>query len=86
MIQLPDTFPEAVGLALKEWRERKGLTQVQAADRAQVSQPAFSRFERGMVCPSLEVVHRLMGTDGAAALLRRAGKFMAARRAAEEIE
>jgi len=72
MISLPDTFAEAVGLALKEWRTTHAVTQVEAAKRAEVSQPTLSRWERGLIVPTLEEARKLCGTEGAADLMKRA--------------
>lgn len=84
MIRLPDTFEEAVGLALKEWRARRGVTQVEAAELAGVSQPTFSRIERGLSGMDLETAYTLLGTAGVGELVERAVALLAAREAVDD--
>ncbi len=49
-----------VGRMLRIVRERKGLTQIQLAEKAQVTQAYIAKLETGAkVNPSFEVLHRL---------------------------
>jgi DNA-binding XRE family transcriptional regulator len=40
------------GRLLRQWRESNGLSQAQAADRFNVSQPTWGRWERGAATPT----------------------------------
>lgn len=46
-------------------RERHGLTQEELSERSGVSQSLISRYERGLVEPSLATVQRLLNAAGA---------------------
>jgi transcriptional regulator with XRE-family HTH domain len=48
MIFVPETLDECIGLALREWRLREGLTMEEAATRCGASQASWSRWEAGM--------------------------------------
>jgi len=50
---------------LKAAREAAGLTQVDAAGRAGISQPLWSQYERGKTMPSVEQARRLAEAVGA---------------------
>ena len=47
------------GAALKRWREAKGLTQEQAAEKLATSQPMISTVERTGVC-SVHLLRRMV--------------------------
>ena len=46
-------------------RERHGLTQEELSERSGISQSLISRYERGLVEPSLATVQRLLNAAGA---------------------
>jgi transcriptional regulator with XRE-family HTH domain len=47
-------------MRLRTWREKRGLTQVQLAEKAQLSQEYIARLEGGSKAnPSLEVLVKL---------------------------
>ncbi len=49
-----------IGKMLRRIREQKGLTQVQLAEKAQVTQPYIAKLETGVrVNPSIELLQRL---------------------------
>lgn len=52
-------FVEHVGEAVRTARAVRSLTQVDLADRAELSSNYLARLERGEVSPSLWVAHRL---------------------------
>ena len=41
------------------WRRRRGLTQVDLAERSHLSRPYVSRLEKGKVDPALSAIRRL---------------------------
>jgi len=52
-------------------RKELGLTQTQVAERMGVSSPGYNQIERGISCPSLDVVERVataLETTGCALL------------------
>ena len=49
---------------LRDARRRHGVTQTQLAARAQTSQAAISRIERGIVSPTLDTAARLFDLLG----------------------
>jgi len=57
---------------LREWRTKVGLTQIELADRADVSQPLIARIEGGDVDPRLSTLRRIVNALEAAegAILR----------------
>jgi len=52
------------GDLLREARLRAGLTQAELAERAGTARSQISRYERGDVLPSLEVLRRLIRACG----------------------
>jgi len=48
------TYPAILGRILREKRESLGLEQVEIAERIQISQPTWSRIERGEAAISLD--------------------------------
>jgi transcriptional regulator with XRE-family HTH domain len=52
------------GDVLREARRRHGVTQQQLAVRAQTSQAAISRIERGVVSPTVDTLVRLLDLLG----------------------
>jgi transcriptional regulator with XRE-family HTH domain len=52
------------GQLLRDVRKRHGLTQAQLAARAQTSQAAISRIERGLVSPSVATLAQLLDLMG----------------------
>jgi transcriptional regulator with XRE-family HTH domain len=59
-----------IGRALREARERQGLSQRRLAVRAGTSQDAISRIERGVEAPTLERFAQLMLVLGCQPVLR----------------
>jgi transcriptional regulator with XRE-family HTH domain len=53
-----------IGELLRDSRRRHGVTQAQLAARAQTSQAAISRIERGLVSPTVETATRLLDLLG----------------------
>jgi transcriptional regulator with XRE-family HTH domain len=53
-----------IGQLLRDARRRHGVTQAQLASRAQTSQAAVSRVERGLVSPSFDTAERLFDLLG----------------------
>ena len=49
---------------LREARLRAGLTQAELAERTRTARSQISRYERGVVLPSLETLRRLVRTCG----------------------
>jgi DNA-binding transcriptional regulator YiaG len=43
--------PKITPRTIREWREREGITQVEAAERLNVSQQTYSSWERGAAYP-----------------------------------
>ncbi|MQA64232.1 MAG: helix-turn-helix domain-containing protein [Actinophytocola sp.] len=54
-----------LGAAVREMRERRGLTQAQLANAADMTQPAVARFEAGGTVPTIPVLERLAHALGA---------------------
>ena len=52
------------GDLIKEARRRAGLTQVELAERANTTQSAIARWERGRVDPGFDTVRRLLRLCG----------------------
>jgi transcriptional regulator with XRE-family HTH domain len=52
------------GAFLRDARRRHGLTQQQLAARAQTSQAAISRIERGLVSPTIDTLATLLDLMG----------------------
>jgi transcriptional regulator with XRE-family HTH domain len=52
--------PRGLGLALRDARKGRGLTQVQLARRAAVAQPTLSNVERGTRRVTLPVLLRIL--------------------------
>jgi transcriptional regulator with XRE-family HTH domain len=52
------------GALIRDVRRRHGVTQQQLAARAQTSQAAISRIERGVVSPTIETATRLVDLLG----------------------
>src|ERR1700730_3439701 len=52
------------GDLLREARLRAGLTQAELAARTRTARSQISRYERGVVLPSLETLRRLVRTCG----------------------
>ncbi|WP_067668993.1 helix-turn-helix domain-containing protein [Nocardia miyunensis] len=48
-----------LGAAVRDLRERTGLTQVELADRAGLKQPAVARLEAGGTMPTIPVLERI---------------------------
>jgi transcriptional regulator with XRE-family HTH domain len=53
-----------IGELVRDARVRHGVTQKQLAARAQTSQAAISRIERGLVSPTFETAARLLDLLG----------------------
>ncbi len=51
---------EGIGPAIKALRERRSLTQIDLAQRCQLSRGAIGQFERGLASPSLETLGRIL--------------------------
>lgn len=51
---------EEIAKKLKQGREQAGLTQLEVADKANISVNYYARIERGEVNPSLETLKDLM--------------------------
>jgi len=49
----------SVGNKLREAREKKKLTQVEVANKADITDSYYARIERGEENPSLEVLQRI---------------------------
>jgi len=70
---------EGLGPAIKALRKRRGLTQIDLADRCHLSRGAIGQFERGLASPSIETLGRILEvlesdlTDLQRELERRAG-------------
>lgn len=54
---------------IRHARLEAGLTQAELASRAETSQPAIARYERGKVTPSLETFERLLAACGKRAVI-----------------
>jgi transcriptional regulator with XRE-family HTH domain len=53
-----------IGQLLRDARRKHGVTQAQLASRAQTSQAAVSRVERGLVSPSIDTAARFFDLLG----------------------
>lgn len=51
---------EEIAKKLKQGREQRNLTQLEAADKANISVNYYARIERGEVNPSLETLKDIM--------------------------
>lgn len=51
---------EGIGPAIKALRERRSLTQIDLAQRCNLSRGAIGQFERGLATPSLETLGRIL--------------------------
>ncbi len=51
---------EEISKKLKQGREQMGLTQMEVAEKANISVNYYARIERGEVSPSLETLKDLM--------------------------
>lgn len=60
-----DPYNATIGAALRARRSAHGWTQAFLAERAAVSPNYVARLERGELCPSLRVAHRLCRALGA---------------------
>ncbi|CCH86243.1 Transcriptional regulator, XRE family [Modestobacter italicus] len=64
----PDPVDDELGVALggriRERRRAQGLTMVQLAERAELSQPFLSQVERGLARPSMGSLHRIARSLG----------------------
>ncbi|GAB3438449.1 helix-turn-helix domain-containing protein [Actinophytocola sediminis] len=67
-----------LGKAVRELRERHGLTQAQLAAAASMTQPAVARFEAGGTVPTLPVLERLAKALDAKLVVRLAAQTSAA--------
>ena len=56
---------EKIGLTIKALRKEKGMTQLQLADRLNVSDKAVSKWERGVGCPDISLLSELASLLGA---------------------
>lgn len=54
-----DRTPKWVPSRIKDYREQRGLTQVEAAQRASVSGRQWQRFEGGEAVPTIPVLYRI---------------------------
>ncbi|WP_369131429.1 helix-turn-helix domain-containing protein [Modestobacter roseus] len=72
----PDELGSIVGARVRERRRARGLTMVQLADLAGLSQPFLSQVERGRARPSMGSLHRIARALGTTtpALLTGAGQ------------
>ncbi|OMQ16800.1 hypothetical protein A7K94_0200235 [Modestobacter sp. VKM Ac-2676] len=72
----PDELGSLVGARIRERRRARGLTMVQLADLAGLSQPFLSQLERGLARPSMGSLHRIARSLGTTtpALLAGAGQ------------
>ena len=52
------------GRVLREARERAGLTQLELAERLDVSQPVVARLESGRANPRLETLNKAIAATG----------------------
>lgn len=55
---------EKIGLAIKNLRKEKGMTQLQLADRLNISDKAVSKWERGAGCPDVSLLTELSSLFG----------------------
>jgi transcriptional regulator with XRE-family HTH domain len=53
-----------MGLRLREWRERRGLSLRQLGERAGVSYVTISRIENGEMSPTVAMLEKLAGALG----------------------
>lgn len=56
MRQIPETWTDCIGLALREWRLDRGLTVEAAGRRAGVSTASWSRWEGGTAAAPFEAL------------------------------
>ncbi len=56
---------EKIGLAIRNLRKEKGMTQLQLADRLNISDKTVSKWERGMGCPDVSLLNDLASLLGA---------------------
>lgn len=60
-----DDDPRPVGELLREWRERKGISQREAAELVAVKQATWCRWETGVSLPSTDVLTKIVAAlDG----------------------
>ena len=55
---------EKIGLTIKALRREKGMTQLQLADRLNISDKAVSKWERGVGCPDVSLLPELSSLFG----------------------
>ena len=51
---------EGIGPAIKALRERRSMTQIELAERCDLSRGAIGQFERGLASPSLDTLGRIL--------------------------
>ena len=56
---MPVSLPKALGAAIREQRESKGLSQLELAEKADLHINAVGLFERGARTPSLKTLFEL---------------------------
>lgn len=57
-----------IGERIREAREAAGWTQREAAERAKIPQPCWSRYEAGHVEPRLDMIRRMARAIGTTAI------------------
>ena len=67
---VPVVTPKSLGAAVRDARERGGLTQQRLADLAAVTQPTLSNLERGKNVPSLPTLLRILAAVGLELVVR----------------
>ncbi|MEX3101379.1 MULTISPECIES: helix-turn-helix transcriptional regulator [unclassified Streptomyces] len=60
---------ETLGRAVREWRERTGMTQNQLAELSGLTQAAISRLERGKCMPTFPLLERISQAFGSPLLV-----------------
>lgn len=54
-----DSLRQSIGLRIKSFREARKLTQGELAEKVGTDTPSISRYERGLVTPSIEQIFRI---------------------------
>lgn len=75
---IPESFSDAVGLAVAAWRQRRSETQGMVAARTGVPQPTICRIEAGGA--TLENLYRLLGDEFVDVLSDAQARWRAARK------
>ncbi|WP_044363937.1 helix-turn-helix transcriptional regulator [Streptomyces natalensis] len=68
--RIPDErLEETLGRAVREWREKTGMTQTRLAELSGLTQAAISRLEHGKCMPTFPLMERIARAFGSTLLV-----------------